>query len=203
MQRVARVLRRVAVVVAAGVMMAACSDSPSAPLRSPGARNTKPQGLSSNMIIDTTPSYTGSPTPTVNDSTYLTYFLVTNCDPTIDPDCAPYCDYYDTSCITQTVDGGYYELRQNLRRADGTQIAYNMQRWHGYIGQLNQKVFNQRMCANSGEYIDLEIYSISSIFNIATRMGQWNIHPSSDGVIQVLGNGITWTAHLRYSWTPC
>lgn len=202
MPNVATVLRSVALGLTVGLAAAACTDTPSAPVTSRTARSAPPAGPAFNMVIDSSPSYSSGST-SVDNNTYLTYFLVTNCDPTIDPGCAPYCDVYDTSCTTQTIDNGYYELRQNLRRADGSQIAYNMQRWHGYIGALDQQVFSQRMCANSGEYIDLEIYSISSIFNIATRMGQWNIYPSSNGIIRVLGNGFTWTAHVRYSWATC
>src|SRR5690348_14929995 len=63
--------------------------------------------------------------------------------------------------------GDYYEIRQNVYRADGTRQGYNAQRWHGNSGNLNVQILDRFPC---GGHIDVAMWR-AGYFNSWTYVG--------------------------------
>ena len=192
------------------VAFTACSDAstPTMPTSSasvrtvPGATSSKDEcDPNAFMACDPSSGAVGTTIP-VDNRIYLHAFLVTNCDPAVTIACSPHCDPYDAGCITQVVDGDYYELRQNLFEGNGTRLGYNSQKWHGWAGVVDIPIFDTRMCAGSGRYMSVEIYHIGW-FNTLSRMASFYVYAGNRDQTLIEGNGVTWTAHINWHWDAC
>ena len=181
-------IRRTAWVATMGLAIGACSDAPTAAPASTAPRGTRSPSADVICITSCDEDPGGGGGGVVTNPTFLTDFAVTNCDPTVDFGCVP------------VNDADYYEIRQNLREADGTQVEYNEQRWHGDTGPLDQQVFTQNLCGNTGRYINVEIYHLST-FNILDRETSFNVTAADNGVLLHVGNGVTWAGYIQYRWT--
>jgi hypothetical protein len=191
--------------VVASVLVGACSDAPTEV--TPQA-TMRANALQKNMLACDPTAFQcggsgGDGIPAPDPRIYFHAFLVYNCDPSIDVECSGYCDPYDTSCHQQRIDGSYYEIRQNLREANGDWIAYNEQRWHGDAGVVDIPIFDTRMCSGSGRYMNVEIYHLSDNYGIVDRVVSFDVHEGDRNTMKVVGNGITWTAHIQYNWEAC
>lgn len=193
--------------LAVTAMVAACGDAPTA-TRTPTAERA-PLKVAGPERLETCDPYsftcdTGGGSTTivpVDNRIYLHAFLVTNCDPSLDYRCAPYCSLYDYNCVVQTIDGDYYEIRQNLYEANGKWLGYNSQKWHGWAGTVDIPIFDTRMCAGSGRYMNVEIYDIGYL-NYLTRKASFNVYASNRDQTLVEGN-IGWVAHIAWHWDAC
>jgi hypothetical protein len=192
--------------LAATAIIGACSDAPTAPSTKSSA--LKPGGAQKLEACDpfafTCDTGGGSDyVAPVDNRIYLRAFFVTNCDVSLDYRCSPYCDYYDYNCVLRTVDGGYYEIRQNLYEANGKWIGYNSQKWHGWAGTVNIPIFDTRMCAGSGRYMNVEIYDIGlGALQYLTRKASFNVYANNRDQTLLEGN-INWVAHITWHWDPC
>jgi hypothetical protein len=178
-----RLIRNSVGAVTIGMMLAACADTPTVPRQA--ASHAAPSF--DEICIDNC-DLGGGGGGGATAPTYLTAFYVESCDPSFSIECHP----------TQNYD--YYEIRQNLREANGTQIEYNEQRWHGDTGDLNQQVFSQNLCGNTGRYINVEIYSLHT-GNILNRKATFNVTAADNGQLLHVGDLVTWAGFIKYHWT--
>jgi hypothetical protein len=207
-----RCSRAVAILVVAA--LAACSDAPTATRLTPSKSLQKTPDGAIRKLEECDPyafscdggGGGGSVTPPVDNRIYLHAFVVENCDPSTDPVCSPSCTatVWTSTCHHQQFDNAYYEIRQNLYEANGTWLGYNEQRWHGNAGVVDIPIYDTRMCAGSGRYLNVEIYELWN-FNTVERMVSFNVYATdrNSPVVVSKGPNTYWWTRIQYNWDAC
>ena len=210
--RIAKLCSRAMVSILAAAL-AACADAPTATGPTPSNASEKtPGSLIQKLEVCDPYAFTcdtgggGYTPPPVDNRIYLHAFLVENCDPSTDVLCSLSCTnlVWDNTCHKQKFDNSYFEIRQNLFEANGTWLGYNEQRWHGNAGVVDIPIFDTRMCAGSGRYLNVEIYELTA-FNSVEREVSFNVYEynRNSPVVVTKGPNTYWWAKVQYNWDAC